>query len=84
VRCCHEKEAFSDGDIWFQTTGAESALNCTSVGNVWLKLPTTATARAEIYSLILMAFAIDKPVSLGIVPGSSQCVVAFAFVDRSS
>lgn len=72
-----------DGDIWIHTSGTETALNCTPSGGVWLKLSSAATSshQKEVYALLMMAFSMDKPVNVRIMPGA-DCVIAYVTVNR--
>jgi hypothetical protein len=70
----------ANGDVWFQTTGTESNLNCTASGGIWLRLPSTATAKKDVYALLMMAFALERPLVIGLIAGSADCIVAWAYL----
>ena len=69
-------------DIWLQTSGNESALNCTPNSGVWLKLRGSAESKKEVYALLSMAFAMDKPVTIRVVENSQDCLIAYAYLTR--
>lgn len=69
-------------DVWVQTSGAESALNCTANSGIYLKLRNEAPSRKEVYAMLLTAFAMDKPISLRVVDSSVDCVIAYAYITR--
>ena len=69
-------------DIWVQTTGTETALNCTANSGAWLKLSSDSPKSSEVYALLLAAFSMDKPVSILVVDNSADCVIAYAYMTR--
>jgi hypothetical protein len=72
----------SNDDIWVQTTGTETALNCTANSGSWLKLSSDSPRAKEVYSLLMMAFSMDKPISIRVVDSSTDCLIAYAYVVR--
>ncbi|GFE84553.1 hypothetical protein GCM10011487_65530 [Steroidobacter agaridevorans] len=75
-------ELATNDDIWVQTTGAETALSCTPNSGAWLKLDGDSTRKKEVYALLLMAFSMDKPISIRIVDNSTDCLIAYAYMTR--
>jgi hypothetical protein len=71
-----------NGDLWIQTDGTEANLSCTPNNNIYLKVPYNAAAKKDVYAMLMMAFSMGKPVSIGIVPASADCVVAYAFINN--
>lgn len=69
-------------DVWVRTSGNEAALKCTANSGAYVKLSKESETRKEVYALLMMAFAMDKPVSIRIVEDSADCVVAYAYINR--
>ena len=65
------------GSIFIQTDGAESALDCTSPGNVYMVLDASNPGQKAMYSLLLTKQTTNKPVSIRIVNGSGNCKVSY-------
>jgi hypothetical protein len=72
----------SNDDVWVQTTGTETALNCTANSGAWLKLSSDSPKAKEVYALLMMAFSMDKPISIRVVDSSTDCLIAYAYVTR--
>lgn len=69
------------GHIWIRTSGNEAALSCGANSGVLLKLSVGSTYRKEIYALLMMAFSMDKPVSVRLLP-STECPIGYVTVNR--
>lgn len=69
-------------DIWVQTSGTETALNCTANSGAWLKLSSDSPMKKEVYALLLTAFTTDRLISIRVVDNSTDCVIAYAYMTR--
>lgn len=69
-------------DVWVRTTGTEASLSCIANSGAYLKLSKELETRKEVYALLLMAFAMDKPVSIRVVQNSADCVISYAYINR--
>ena len=65
------------GNIFIATDGIESALNCTSPGNVYMVLDGANAGQKMMYSLLLTSKTTNKPVTIRIEEGTSNCRVSY-------
>jgi hypothetical protein len=72
----------SNDDIWVQTTGTETALNCTANSGAWLKLSGDSPKKSDVYALLLVAFSTDRPISIRVLDNSVDCVIGYAYMTR--
>ena len=66
-----------NGDIYVNTSGTESNLNCSDTSNgKYLTLKTTGSKNyKEIYAALLAARTTDKPMKINIHKGSLDCSI---------
>lgn len=67
----------SDGNVYIQTDGIESSLNCRPEANVFLKLNTNTNGGKNIYSALLSAQARGKAVDIRVIDNISPCEVVY-------
>lgn len=72
----------ANDDVWVQTTGTETDLTCAPNSGAWLKLSSDSPRSKEVYAMLLMAFSMDRPISIRVVDNSVDCVIAYAYMTR--
>ncbi len=68
--------------VYVATNGTETAANCTPLAGVYLTLDPSDSNYNAVYSLLLAAQLADRPVSIRIVDGSSNCKISYVVLDR--
>jgi hypothetical protein len=71
-----------DGDLWLQTSGTETALNCVPDSGIHLFLSATNAGAKSIYATLLAAEMSDLLVDIRIVDGSSPCQISYIRFNR--
>jgi hypothetical protein len=72
----------NSGDIWIQTSGTETNLSCTANSGVFVKIPAAAPEKKQLFALLMMAYAMDKPVAIRVEENSVDCRVVYAYLNR--
>jgi hypothetical protein len=73
----------SGNSTWIRTSGTETNLSmCSPDSSVYLWLDGNVSQKKEMLSLLMMAYALDKPVSIRVYNGSRGCAIAYAFLNR--
>jgi hypothetical protein len=70
-------------DNWIRTSGTETSLSvCTPDSGVYLWLDGAAAQKKEVLALLMMAYAMDKPVSIKVTNGARGCHISYVFINR--
>ncbi len=69
-------------NIWIQTTGTETNLSCVPDSGIYLQLDGAAVQKKEVLALLMMAYSMDKLVTIRAVTGARGCAISYAFVDK--
>lgn len=70
----------ASGSYYVETAGDISQLNCTPHGGIRMYLDGAKVGAESIYSLLLTAQSMDKPVArIRIIEGSSNCEIAYVY-----
>ena len=70
----------ASGSYYVETTGDVSQLNCTPHSGDRMYLDGAKAGAESIYSLLLTAQSMDKPVArIRIIEGSSNCEITYVF-----
>lgn len=69
----------ADGNAYIQVSGNTSALTCTLVGGLYVKLPTSSTRFKEIYGSLLAYQLADRLVDVRMEDGVTECTVSYIY-----
>lgn len=73
----------SGANNWIRTSGTETNLSiCTPDSSVFLWLDGSAAQKKEVLSLLMMAYALDRPVTIRLGNGVRGCQISYVFIDR--
>ncbi len=73
----------SGNSTWIRTSGTETNLSmCSPDSSVYVWLDGNMSQKKEVLSLLMMAYALDKPVSIRLYNGARGCAIAYAFLNR--
>lgn len=75
-----ELQVGADGVVYIQTSGTETALNCTPEANTFIKLNATTDGGKIIFSSLLASHTADKNVNVRVVDNVSPCQVLYVTV----
>ncbi len=68
---------------WIRTSGTETNLSiCTPDSGVFLWLDGAVAQKKEVLALLMMAYALDKPVSIRVSNGARGCHISYVFINR--
>lgn len=68
---------------WIRTSGTETNLSgCIPDSGVYLWLSGNLSQKKEVLALLMMAYALDKPISVRVTNGARGCSIAYAYLDR--
>lgn len=66
---------------WIQTSGTEANLSCAPDSGVFLQVEDQSSKK-ELMALLMMAYSLDKPISVRLYNGPRGCAIAYAYVVR--
>jgi hypothetical protein len=70
-------------NIWVRTSGNEAAVTgCAANAGVFLWLDGGQTQKKEVYALLMMAFSLEKPVTIRLVDSAQGCSIAYVYMNR--
>ena len=73
----------SGNNSWIQTSGTEANLSaCSPDSNIHLWLDGNMPQKKEVLSLLMMANALDKPVSIRLSNGARGCLISYVLLNR--
>ena len=73
----------SEQNIWVQTSATETSLSvCTPDSGIFLWLDGSALQKKEVLSLLMLAYSMEKPVSIRVGNGARGCSIAYVLLDR--
>lgn len=73
----------SGTNSWIRTSGTENNLSiCTPDSGVYLWLDGSLPQKKEVLSLLMMAYALDKPVYFRVTNGARGCAIAYVLLNR--
>jgi len=73
----------SAANSWIRTSGVETDLSvCTADSNVFLWLDGQLAQKKEVLSVLMMAFALGRPIYVRVYSGARGCGIAYVTVDR--
>jgi hypothetical protein len=73
----------SGTNSWIRTSGTETNLSvCTPDSGVYLWLDGSLPQKKEVLSVLMMAYALEKPVYFRLTSGARGCSIAYVFVNR--
>lgn len=73
----------SGANSWIRTSGTETNLSvCTPDSGVYLWLDGSLAQKKEVLAVLMMAYALDKPVYFRLTNGARGCSIAYVFVNR--
>ena len=75
-----EMQVQSDGRIFVQTSGDETALNCTPEANVFLRLDGSTEGGKNIYSALLTSHTQDEALNIRIIDNQNPCQITHVTV----
>jgi hypothetical protein len=70
-------------NYWIRTSGTETNLNvCAPDSGAFLRIDGSLPQAKETFALLMMAYSLDKPISIRVQDGSRGCEITFVTLDR--
>ena len=71
--------ALDTNDILIETSGDESLLGCTTDSHNYITLENTNASKNIFFSLLLTAQTTNQKIYISVVPGSTNCAMAYMY-----
>jgi hypothetical protein len=68
--------------LFISTDGDENALDCTAPGGVYVSISLNHPNFKNLYAMMLTSMSLDNSIGLRIVNGSSDCSLAYTYMDN--
>jgi hypothetical protein len=73
----------SGTNIWIRTSGTETSLTvCAPDSGVYLWLDGNTPQKKEVLAVLMMAYAMEKPVYFRLANGARGCHISYVFMNR--
>lgn len=69
----------ADGNAYIQISGNTSVLTCALVGGMYVKLPVSSPRFKEIYASLLAYQLTDRPVTVRMEDGVTDCTISYIY-----